>query len=253
MGRKSLSWGHAPNVHQDSKICIDESQVGQCSIEIADDADLLRLASEAGCCGLFIGIETTNSENLAAIDKGFNESERYPERLAKIRGAGIGVTAGMIVGLDGDDVEVFERTLRFLQRSHIDALQLNILTPLPGTPLFDEMKKTGRLVDHDWSHYDFRHAVFQPKRMKAEELQAGADWIYAQFYRLDRVLWRFARDLFSLNLVSALLCLKLGFTYRYDNKREHIVGWNPARVRPALECASLPGVPCFSSGDDNHG
>jgi len=163
------------------------------------------------------------------MDKRFNESERYLERLAKIRQAGIGVTAGMIVGLDGDGVEVFEKNLEFLQRARIDALQLNILTPLPGTPLFDEMKRTGRITDHDWSHYDFRHVVFQPKRMNAGELQAGADWLYAQFYRLDRILWRFARDLFSLKLVSACLCLKLGLTYRYDNKREHITGRNPAR------------------------
>jgi radical SAM superfamily enzyme YgiQ (UPF0313 family) len=209
--------------------------VGQCSIEIADDPDLLQLASAAGCCGLFIGIETTSSENLAAMDKGFNESERYLERLAKIRRAGIGVIAGIIVGLDGDSVEVFGRTLDFLQKARIDALQLNTLTPLPGTPLFDEMKRIGRIADQDWSHYDFRHVVFQPKRMKAEELQAGADWLYAQFYRLDRVLWRSVRDLFLLKWVSAWLCLKLGLTYRYDNKREHITGWNPAS-------AAKPGV-----------
>jgi radical SAM superfamily enzyme YgiQ (UPF0313 family) len=203
--------------------------VSQCSIDIADDMELLRLAREAGCCGLFIGIETTNAENLAAMDKQFNQSGRYPQRLAAIRGMGIGIVAGIIVGMDHDDSKVFERTLGFLAQTKIDAMQLNILTPLPGTPLFADMERAGRITDYDWSHYDYRHVVFRPMRMTAAELQAGADWLYGQFYRLDRILWRFALGLLTVGWKPALLALKLGLTYRYDNKREGIVGWNPAK------------------------
>jgi radical SAM superfamily enzyme YgiQ (UPF0313 family) len=214
--------------------------VGQCSIEIADDPELLKLASAAGCCGLFIGIETANSKNLAAVGKSFNESGRYRERLARIRSAGIGVVAGIIVGLDEDGREVFGRTLEFLQDLKIDALQLNILTPLPGTPVYADMEQTGRVTDRDWSHYDFRHVVFRPALMTADELQAGADWLYAQFYRLDRILWRFARNLLAFRWMSALLGLKLSLTYRYDNKRESIVGWNPAaKKKPRMAANSI--------------
>jgi radical SAM superfamily enzyme YgiQ (UPF0313 family) len=207
--------------------------VSQCSVLIADDPELLRLARAAGCCGLFIGIETANDANLAAMNKQFNRSGSHAERLRKIRRAGIGVIAGMIVGMDADDTAVFERTLRFLQETQIDAVQLNILTPLPGTPLYADMNRIGRVTDRDWSHYDYRHVVFQPAGMTADELQAGADWLYAQFYRLDRILWRFACGIFTLCWMPALLSLKLGLTYRYDNKREGIAGWNPAR--PAAE------------------
>lgn len=202
--------------------------VGQCSIEIADDADLLTLAAAAGCCGLFIGIETVNAENLALVKKEFNDSARYNCRLAKIRRAGIGVVAGVIVGLDHDEPGVFERTLEFLHEMRIDAVQLNILTPLPGTPLFAEMEQQGRITDRDWSHYDFRHVVFQPALMSREELQAGADWLYARFYGLDQILYRFFRNLARFRWMAALLGLKLGLTYRYDNRREKIIGWNPA-------------------------
>ena len=83
---------------------------------------------------------------------------------------------------------VFERTLRFLEKARIDALQLNILTPLPGTPLFDDFERAGRITDRDWSHYDFRHCVIRPARMTPRELQDGADWLYRQYYRLDRIL-----------------------------------------------------------------
>jgi hypothetical protein len=59
------------------------------------------------------------------------------------------------------------------------------------------------------------------------DFDTDADWLYAQFYRLDRILWRFMRNLLALGWLPALLGLKLGLTYRYDNKRENIVGWNP--------------------------
>ena len=210
-------------------IPLSKRWVGQCSIEIADDVELLDQASASGCCGFFIGIESANKENLAAMDKDFNDSLHYGERLVKIRQAGIGVIAGIIVGLDYDDPTVFERTLRFLQRMKIDAVQLNILTPLPGTQLFADLKRTGRVIDRDWSHYDFRHVVFRPALMKAEELQAGADWLYARFYRLDKILLRFIRNIVNRRWMPALLGLELGLTYRYDNRRERIQGWNPAK------------------------
>jgi radical SAM superfamily enzyme YgiQ (UPF0313 family) len=205
---------------------------------IADDPELLQLAREAGCCGLFIGVETASDENLEAMNKQFNRSSSYGARLRRIRGAGIGVVAGMIVGMDGDHPEVFDRTLRFLQETQMDAVQLNILTPLPGTPLHQDMQAAGRITDHDWSHYDYRHVVFRPALMAAPELQAGADWVYAQFYRLDRILWRFVRSAFTVGWLPALLALKLGLTYRYDNRRERIVGWNPAVPRGWTSLAS---------------
>lgn len=208
--------------------------VSQCSIDIADDPELLRLAHAAGCCGLFIGIESTSSENLASMNKQFNRSDRYPQRIAAIRRAGVGIVAGIIVGMDSDDPGVFARTLRFLEQSRIDALQLNILTPLPGTPLHTDIESARRLTDPDWSHYDYRHVVFRPARMTATELQAGADWLYAQFYRLDRILLRFVRGLFTVGGKAAWLGMRLGLTYRYDNRREGITGWNPAKSKAAI-------------------
>jgi radical SAM superfamily enzyme YgiQ (UPF0313 family) len=206
--------------------------VSQCSVLVADDPELLELMRAAGCCGLFIGIETASDENLAAMNKQFNHTGSYPERLRKIHRAGISIVAGMIVGMDGDDTRVFEQTLRLLQATRLDAVQLNILTPLPGTPLYADMVQAGRVTDRDWSHYDYRHVVFRPARMTAAELQAGADWLYAQFYRLDQIVSRFVRAVFTVGWRPAFLSLKLGLTYRYDNKREGIVGWNPARRVP---------------------
>jgi radical SAM superfamily enzyme YgiQ (UPF0313 family) len=203
--------------------------VSQCSIKIADDPELLRLAKRAGCHGLFIGIETLSEANLAGVSKEFNDSRGYLRRVAAIRQCGIAVQAGIIVGLDNDDVTVFERTLHFLQKARIDAIQLNILTPLPGTPLFEDFERAGRVTDHDWGHYDFRHTVIEPAKMTAAQLQDGADWLYRQYYRLDRILMRAVRSVFEIGWVPALLLLHLNLTYRYDNIRERVRGRNPAK------------------------
>jgi hypothetical protein len=93
---------------------------------------------------------------------------------------------------------IFESCLRFLRRNGIDALQLNIVTPL-----FDYMRRAGRILDYQWNHYDFRNVVFQPSRMTAVESQEGADRLYAQFYRADRILARFVRTLFTCGWVPA--------------------------------------------------
>lgn len=242
--------------------------VSQCSLKIADDPHLLALARSAGCRGLFIGVETLSEQNLADMDKGFNQAAEYKRRLSAIRSAGIGVCAGIMVGMDGDDVTVFQRTLRFLQKARIDAIQLNILTPLPGTAFYDDFDRQGRIIDRDWSHYDFRHTVIRPARMTSQELQEGADWLYSGFYRLDRIIVRTLRALWSLGLIAAVLVWRLNMTYRYDNKRERIRGRNPARSRPnttaiaprksriaagvtslLLACMALLAAGCSSNSD----
>ncbi|MBJ6723333.1 B12-binding domain-containing radical SAM protein [Geomesophilobacter sediminis] len=207
--------------------------VSQAAITIADDQELLRLARKAGCQGLFIGVETTNADNLAAVGKGFNDASSYAERIRKIKKAGIGVIAGIIVGMDDDRVGVFEKTLRFLQQTDVDAIQVNILTPLPGTPLFGDMEREGRILDRDWEHYDYRHVVFHPAKMTKRELQNGADWLYHEFYRLDRIIFRSIRAFFIHGPIQSLLSFRLNMTYRYDNRREQIIGRNPATAKQA--------------------
>jgi hypothetical protein len=97
------------------------------------------------------------------------------------------------------------------------------------------MTREERILDHDWSHYDFRHVVFRPRRMSPAELQAGADWLYFQFYRPTRILRRALWTLAAAGPATALLALRLNLTYRYDNRHESIRGYDPAKV-----CATSP-------------
>ena len=202
--------------------------VSQCSIIIADDDELLEYAGKASCIGLFIGIESVDSRNLSMVDKSFNKPGEYKKKIQKINKAGIGVQAGMIVGLDSDDKGVFKRNLDFLQDAGIGALQLAILTPQPGTPLRKQFEKEDRIIDNNWDHYDYRHTVIKPKLMTPAELQDGADWLYVQYYRFDKIIMRTARALFRVGFFPAILTWRLNMTYRYDNKCLKLKGRNPA-------------------------
>lgn len=242
--------GYAKKLFQ-ALIPLRKHWVSQGSLLIADDPELLALAAAAGCIGLFVGIESGDPANLAAVGKEMNATASLAGRVAAIRRSGIGVIAGIIVGLDHDSPGVFESTRRLLADLRVDAVQVNILTPLPGTPLHAEFAAAGRITDRDYAHYDFRHVVIRPAGMTAGELQDGADWLYAQFYRLDRCLFRFARAVRTLGLKAAWLSLRLGLTYRYDNLREGIVGRNPAatprrvfwRRRPAVVARDVQAAP----------
>ncbi|HYN44269.1 MAG TPA: radical SAM protein [Thermoanaerobaculia bacterium] len=193
----------------------------QCSVTLADDAELLRLAVRSGCRGLFLGFESVSEGSLAGWGKTFARARDYTRAVRKLHEAGIGVFAGIVLGGDADGPDVFERTLEFLREASIDALQATILTPFPGTPLFAAMDREGRIVDRDWSHYDFRHVVFEPAGMSREALQAGHDDVLTRFYSLGGVFSRLGREVRYLPLSTLLFATApLGFGYRNRLRRD---------------------------------
>lgn len=202
--------------------------VTQASIEVADDEQLLGALRRAGCVGLFVGLESFTEGALCAHGKTFNKPGRYREAVARIHRHGMFVEAGVIFGHDTDDREVFGRTLRELDAIGIDAIQASILTPIPGTPLFDEMGP--RVFDRDWEHCDYRHAVFTPSLMSADELQAGADWVIRRFYAPGRIARRLARWLaLPGGLTRFVYPLGLNLAYLGRVRRFGIRGHDPAR------------------------
>jgi hypothetical protein len=96
-------------------------------------------------------------------------------------------------------------------------LQATIMTPFPGTPLYDQMQREGRIRDADWGKYDFNHVVFEPKRMSAATLKGGHDWLCSSFYSRRRVwrrLWRAAGYLGIAVTAVAIAPLNFGYHYR---------------------------------------
>ena len=187
----------------------------QCSIRIAYDGELLDLAAQSGCRGLFIGFESLCEQNLKDWRKSINKSKDFAWAVRNIHARGIAVMAAIVFGDDGDTKRIFPETLGFLLDSNIDVLQATILTPFPGTPLFTEMDESGRIVDKDWGHYDFRHVVFEPKNMRREELKEGHDWVLQEFYSRKSIASRFARELSYLRPATMMRAtVPLNISYR---------------------------------------
>ncbi|MFH0822135.1 MAG: radical SAM protein [Pseudomonadota bacterium] len=168
---------------------------GQTSITFAKDDELLRLYAQSGGQYAFIGLETLSRNNLKDINKQWSKPEDYEEAIAKIHRAGINVIGSFILGLDNDDPSVFRRTLDFVLKTRIAAAQYHILTPFPGTRLYDGMHKHNRVSKRDWSKYHTSEVVFQPAGMTMEELQDGYNWIFRETYTLPNILKRVFRSL----------------------------------------------------------
>ncbi len=182
-------------------------------LTIAQDAELLDLAVESGCRGLFVGLESLSNESLSKVGKGFCLAETYLEGIENLHRAGIAVEAGIIFGFDEDSQEVFDRTLDFLKASHIELAQITVLTPLPGTAIYNQLEREGRILTKDWSYYDFFHVVFQPKKMTPEDLQTGTDEVVRRFYSTRKIMERTISSLHFLGFLPTLgtiLPLNLG-------------------------------------------
>jgi radical SAM superfamily enzyme YgiQ (UPF0313 family) len=163
---------------------------GQASLTLTRDPELLKLAAESGCVSLFIGMESLSPENLKEMNKSFNRAHQYEEALRALHDHDIMVLAGFIFGLDHDDEGVFERTLRFCERNRIELPSFFVLTPLPGTPLFQRMESEGRLLHKDWSKYNGATVVFRPKLMTEETLQRGFNWLCKEGYSWGSIVRR---------------------------------------------------------------
>ena len=167
--------------------------MGFTTIEIAKKEDLLKQAQESGCVSLFIGFESLLQENLDGVSKQFVPVGELEELVRVIQGHCIGIHGSFVFGFDGDDASVFEKTVAFVQRNHIELPTFSILTPFPGTPLQERMEQEGRIFDTNWSHYDMSHVVFRPKRMTVRQLQDGYLWaqkyICAPRSIFRRLLW----------------------------------------------------------------
>lgn len=200
--------------------------VTQSTLAIADDPAFLRLASRAGCTGLFVGLETFTENNLHSVEKDFNHIEQYREAIEQMHAHGIGVEAGIVFGFEHDDPSVFAHTLSMLDHLRIDAIQASIFTPLPGTAAYETMKP--RLLDRYWGHYDFHHVVFQPNNLTPEALQAGHDWVTRQFYqpwRIARRLSRWAAQPHGLTTLPYAAAINLAYLGRI--RTWGIQGWDP--------------------------
>lgn len=183
---------HADNLTADREYAVELfkaliplniSWVGESTIKMADDEELLTLAAESGCKYLLIGIETPSKAALEKSGKGFVSPKETRDRIRKFHEHGIVITSSMMFGLDGQTKDIFQESLDFCNEIEIDEISSVILSPFAGTPLYKRMKEEGRLLTDDWALYDCSNAVFQPSDMTPVELDEGATWFWKKIQK----------------------------------------------------------------------
>jgi len=162
----------------------------QSTLFLADDEEMVKLAAESGCVSVFVGMESLDEDCLDETNKPFNRVKKFSQEIKMFHDYGIMVNPGIVFGFDNDDEAVFERAVEFLTKNQVELAYFNVLTPLPGTALFERYNNAGRIFDRDWSKYDGKHVVFHPSRMTAEQLQEGFHWANHQFYSLPNIFQR---------------------------------------------------------------
>ena len=161
---------------------------GQGSLRFAEDPELVKLVADSGCIGIFVGIESVSGPNANHPKTGRRSSK--VDLVKRIRDAGIVLEASMIFGFDDHDEGVFEQTVRFLEDCAPSLPTFHILTPYPGTALFDQFDQEGRLLHKDWSRYDHGQVVFRPKQMTPERLYRGWQEARWEAYRIPAIAKR---------------------------------------------------------------
>ncbi len=162
----------------------------QASLSVVKDRELLNLAQKSGCKGLFIGFESLSQENLRAMGKSTNRVSKYKDAIRMLHDHGIGIQGSFIFGMDHDDSSVFSDVIRFIEKTHLEAVLFSVLTPFPGTRIYETLQRENRIIDTDWEKYDMNHVVFRPKKMTPEELQEGFNWAYRRLYGHRSILTR---------------------------------------------------------------
>src|SRR5256712_703484 len=151
--------------------------------------DFVRLAAEAGCTQVFIGMESVNPQNLEAEGKGQNKVEEHQNIINEWHEAGIVVHTGYIIGLPFDTKEQVPRDIRYL----MDVIQPDqssffMMTPLPGSHDHREMKKRGEWMDPDFNKRDSFHATIKHPHMTAEEWTEAYEEAWTSFYSKENMI-----------------------------------------------------------------
>lgn len=163
-------------------------------ISLADDDELLDLLYPSGCRQVLIGFESTHQESLRGLDAAnwkIRQHSRYFEAIDKIQSRGVSVCGCFIVGLDADTPAIFDELRDFIDRSRLLEVQITVLTPFPGTRLYDRLLAEGRLLyPGAWDRCTLFDVNFRPRGMTVEQLEDGLMQLWRDTWNAEAFAFR---------------------------------------------------------------
>jgi radical SAM superfamily enzyme YgiQ (UPF0313 family) len=159
-------------------------------ISVAEDEELLDLLAGSGCRQVLVGLESPAPDALAGVDPHDwkrKHADRYLPAIERIQNRGVTVNGCFVLGLDGHTPDIFEQVRDFVERSGLLEVQLTVLTPFPGTPLYARLHRERRLLqERYWDRCTLFDVNYQPKGMTVEELETGLRWLFAEVYNEEQ-------------------------------------------------------------------
>ena len=222
--------------------------IGQATVNMGEDEELVRLAAESGCLGLLIGFESQTDEGLTELNKKFNIRRRCDLRslVRRLQRHGIAVYGTFIFGLDVDQAGIGQRIAEGGTDYGVDLLSANMLTPLPGTRLWETMEAQGRIVANsfpeDWQYYTFALPVASYMHLSWSDMMAEFMSCNRTFYSYPRIFRRFVGNLLRTRKVyNSLILLACNIVARRNMAvdEELLKSLDMNRGRPYAAAGSL--------------
>ncbi len=169
-------------------------------ISVGEDDELLTLMRQAGCAEVLIGLESPGVEGLTGLElkSDWKRKRRgdYLRLVHNIQAHGIRVNGCFVLGLDGQTTDIFDRVYDFAKELELYDVQVTLMTPFPGTPLYERLRRMGRLLEEKaWHKCTLFDLTFEPTHMTADELVGGFHDLVVRLYSDEATAWR--RDLFK--------------------------------------------------------
>ena len=208
------------NIYGDQKYCEELFEalipekiiwVSQCSINITKNPDILKLARQSGCRILSFGLESIEPSSLEVLNKSWNHPEEYKNSFCITREHGIEVAVSMMLGADGDTISTFQNVYNFIMDNHIVLPKLYILTPMPGTPLYDSLKAQNRIITEDLIKYTGGFVVYKPNKISADSLEKKYWELYSKLHSYVNIIERIRHNPAKLEPILRIGILAMNF------------------------------------------
>lgn len=193
---------------------------GQTCLNIVEHDDLMKSAQRSGCKGVLIGFESLDAATIDSMHKSVNlrpNTRNFRDAIKKIHDHGIAIVGCFIFGADGQNKDAFRRTIDFALENEIDAVQMTLETPLPGTAFYRQMVEENRLLltdyPNDWKHYTIVEPVFRMQGMSPREAYEGLLEAYAEVSSFGPSLRRAVR---TFRNTRSLFSTAIAFSWNYQ-------------------------------------
>ena len=193
---------------------------GQTCLNIVEHDDVLKSAQRSGCKAMLIGFESLDPITIDSMHKSVNlrpNTRNFSDAIKKLHDHGIAIVGCFIFGSDGQKKDAFRRTIDFVLENGIDAVQLSLETPLPGTAFYEQMVAEKRLLltdyPNDWRHYTIFEPVFKMNGMSPSEAYEGLLEAYAEVSSFKASL---KRGLRTFRNTRSLFSTGISFSWNYQ-------------------------------------